>query len=107
MQQDYAGVLPHWFEVIAEMDALTSLANCNYNHPAWITPEVSQNTFAFNAKGMGHPLIDETRRISNSFQILNEERSSSLPGPIWLQKHLFTNRWSQYDTCFKRMQSLC
>jgi len=88
-QQDYAGVLPHWFEVIAEMDALTSLANCNYNHPAWITPEVSQNTFAFNAKGMGHPLIDETRRISNSFQILNEEKIVIITGANMAGKSTF------------------
>ncbi|BBE19307.1 MutS-related protein, family 1 [Aquipluma nitroreducens] len=88
-QQDYAGVLPHWFEVIAEMDALTSLANCNYNHPAWITPEVSQNTFAFNAKAMGHPLIDETRRISNSFQILKEEKIVIITGANMAGKSTF------------------
>ena len=88
-QQDYAGVLPRWFEVIAEIDALISLANCNYNHPAWVIPEVSQNTFAFNAKGMGHPLIDESRCVSNSFQILNEEKIVIITGANMAGKSTF------------------
>ncbi|MDD2307557.1 MAG: hypothetical protein PHP53_22835 [Prolixibacteraceae bacterium] len=88
-QQDYAGVLPRWFEVIAEIDALTSLSNCNYNHPAWVIPEVSPNTFAFNAKGMGHPLIDESRCVSNSFQILNEEKIVIITGANMAGKSTF------------------
>ncbi len=88
-QQDYAGVLPRWFEVIAEMDALNSLANCNYNHPAWVTPEVSQSTFTFNAESMGHPLIDEIRCISNSFRILNEEKIVIITGANMAGKSTF------------------
>ncbi len=88
-QQDYAGVLPRWFDVIAEMDAMISLANCNHNHQEWVTPEVSQSTFAFNAKAMGHPLIDETRCISNSFQISNEEKIVIITGANMAGKSTF------------------
>lgn len=88
-QQNYAGVLPQWFEVIAEMDALISLANCNYNHPQWATPKVSQSEFTFNAKEMGHPLINEDRCISNSFQISNEEKIVIITGANMAGKSTF------------------
>ena len=88
-QQDYAGVLPRWFEVIAEMDALISLANCNYNHPDWVTPEVSLSEFAFTAENLGHPLIDETRCVSNSFQISNEEKIVIITGANMAGKSTF------------------
>lgn len=88
-QQNYAGVLPRWFEVIAEMDALISLANCNYNHPAWGTPEVLSCEFAFNAENLGHPLIDETRCVSNSFQISNEEKIIIITGANMAGKSTF------------------
>ncbi len=88
-QQNYAGVLPRWFEVIAEMDALISLANCNYNHPDWVTPEVSQSGFTFNAEDLGHPLIDEARCVSNSFQISNEENIAIVTGANMAGKSTF------------------
>jgi hypothetical protein len=88
-QQDYAGVLPRWFDVIAEMDALISLANCNYNHPDWVTPEVSASTFTFIAEDMGHPLIDETRCVSNSFQISDEEKIVIITGANMAGKSTF------------------
>jgi DNA mismatch repair ATPase MutS len=88
-QQNYAGVLPRWFEVIAEMDALVSLANCNYNHPEWVTPEVSQSKFVFSAEDLGHPLIDETRCVNNSFQISNEEKIVIITGANMAGKSTF------------------
>jgi len=88
-QQNYAGVLPRWFEVIAEMDALISMANCNYNHPEWVTPEVSESEYVFNAENLGHPLIDENRCVSNSFQIINEEKIVIITGANMAGKSTF------------------
>ena len=88
-QQDYAGILPRWFEVIAEMDALVSLANCNYNHPEWVTPEVLKSTFKFKTEDVGHPLIDETRCVRNSFQIVNEEQIVIITGANMAGKSTF------------------
>jgi len=88
-QQNYAGDLPLWFDVIAEIDALNSLANCNFNHPQWITPEISQSEFTFRAKELGHPLIDESRCVSNSFQIANEEKIVIITGANMAGKSTF------------------
>jgi len=88
-QQNYATDLPQWFEVIAEMDALVSLANCNYNHPEWVTPEVLQSKFAFSAEDLGHPLIDEKRCVRNSFQITGEEQIAIITGANMAGKSTF------------------
>jgi len=88
-QQDYAGVLPRWFEVIAEMDALVSLANCNYNHPEWVTPKVINSGFQLNARDLGHPLIDEVRCVKNSFQISGNEQIVIITGANMAGKSTF------------------
>ncbi len=88
-QQNYATDLPHWFDVIAEMDALVSLANSNYNHPGWITPKVSQSGFIFTTEDLGHPLIDENRCISNSFQLINQEQIAIITGANMAGKSTF------------------
>jgi len=88
-QKKYAADLPGWFDVIEETDALVSLANCNYNHLAWVIPEVSSSEFAFNAEDLGHPLIDETRCVSNSFQISNEEKIVIITGANMAGKSTF------------------
>jgi DNA mismatch repair ATPase MutS len=88
-QQNYATDLPQWFEVIAEMDALVSLANCNYNHPEWVTPEVSPSEFTFNTENLGHPLIDEKRCVSNSFQLINQDQITIITGANMAGKSTF------------------
>jgi hypothetical protein len=88
-QQNYAGVLPRWFEVIAEMDALVSLANYNYNHQEWATPEVTGSRFHFNAEQLGHPLIDETRCVRNSFNLTNNDQIAIITGANMAGKSTF------------------
>lgn len=88
-QQSYAEDLPKWFEVIAEIDALVSLANSNFNHPGWAIPEVSQSGFRFSAEDLGHPLIDENRCVSNSFQIYNKEQIVIITGANMAGKSTF------------------
>jgi hypothetical protein len=88
-QQTYADDLPRWFEVIAEMDALISLANCNYNHPEWTTPKISGSVYLFIAEEMGHPLIEEKRCVSNPFQITGEEQIVIITGANMAGKSTF------------------
>lgn len=88
-QREYAGILPRWFKVIAEMDALVSLANCNYNHPEWALPIVLDAPFHFKSEGLGHPLIDEKKCIQNSFQISGEEQIAIITGANMAGKSTF------------------
>ncbi|HZL10480.1 MAG TPA: hypothetical protein VFC65_10810 [Prolixibacteraceae bacterium] len=88
-QQNYAKDLPLWFEVIAETDALISMANCNYNHPEWTKPTVSDSGFHFVAENLGHPLIDENRCVRNSFQIVDNEQVAIITGANMAGKSTF------------------
>jgi len=88
-QQKYSEELPVWFKVIAEMDALISLANCNYNHPEWNTPMLTDSGFQINAIGLGHPLIDEARCVRNSFTIAGTEQIAIITGANMAGKSTF------------------
>lgn len=88
-QQKYSNELPRWFEVIAEIDALSSIANSNYNHPEWTTPTVTDSGFQLKAINLGHPLIDEKRCIKNSFQISDQEQIVIITGANMAGKSTF------------------
>lgn len=88
-QQKYQANLPDWLLVIAEFDSLISLANLNYNHPEWCTPQLIQEKFSFRADQMGHPLIAESRCIRNSFHLSNEEQIAIITGANMAGKSTF------------------
>lgn len=55
-----------WFENLAQFEALSSFANLHYNNPDWIFPRF-QETTEIKATGLGHPLIQQQKRITNDF----------------------------------------
>jgi len=57
--------LARWIEVLAETDALCSLANFRYNHPAGMFPTIFDDGPLVSAEGLGHPLIREKDRVDN------------------------------------------
>ena len=63
--------LHKWFDTIAEIDALSSLANFSFNNPNRVFPEISKSDFQIFSSGLGHPLIDRNERVDNDF-IIND-----------------------------------
>ena len=61
--------LADWLEVVAETDAIISLANFANNHPEYIFPEIHEGGFTFQTKEMGHPLLRKNKRVCNDFEI--------------------------------------
>jgi ABC-type multidrug transport system fused ATPase/permease subunit len=88
-QQKYAARLPDWLDAIAETDALVSLANCNFNHPDWMIPEVIVSDFHFEAEDLGHPLIPEERCVRNPFRIATGENIVIITGANMAGKSTF------------------
>lgn len=88
-QKKYSANLIFWFEVIAEIDALNSLGNCNYNHPLWTTPEINTDEFVLDARNCGHPLIDEKRCINNDFYISKTAQIAIITGANMAGKSTF------------------
>lgn len=57
-----------WFDALAEFDSLMSLGIYAYNHPDYIYPDVA-DTFKFEAKGLGHPMLNREVCVRNDVHI--------------------------------------
>lgn len=72
--QRYAKSVESWFDVIAEIDALNSLANVVFNHPNYTFPEIDKNRKKIiSANEFTHPLLDPSKAVANDFEISDEE----------------------------------
>lgn len=69
----YANKVADWFEVVSFFDAYNSLGNYAYNQPDFIFPEIKTNEIVINAKGLGHPLLEKTKRIDSDVTMHNEQ----------------------------------
>ncbi len=78
--------LPEWLDIWFELEALCSLANFAYLNPEYTLPKVVENDannvnngnddqsnrgIVFQAKGLGHPLIEEEQKVVNDFAMHN------------------------------------
>ncbi len=88
-QKTYGGQLEEWFEVIAEIDSLISLANLNYNHPEWTVPTINADGFVIQAENLGHPLIAAEKRIDNHFYLSDGEQVVIITGANMAGKSTF------------------
>ena len=67
--------LREWIDIVAEMEALLSLAGYAYEHPADPFPElVEDESPLFDAIEVAHPLIPRAEAISNSLRLANDPR---------------------------------
>jgi hypothetical protein len=69
----YAHTVEDWFEVIAFFDAYISLSNFAFNHPEFVWPDINQNKVTINAKQLGHPLLNKSKRIDSDVIISKEQ----------------------------------
>ncbi len=65
---------PGWMAVWFELEALSSLANLAYLNPDYTLPAIVElnnngSSPVFRAEALGHPLIADAERVSNSFSI--------------------------------------
>lgn len=61
-------LIDQWFNVIGEFDSFISLAIFAYNHPNYTYPEVVDK-YMFEAKELGHPMINRNVCITNDVDI--------------------------------------
>lgn len=58
------------FDVIAEFEAVMSLAGLHINYPGWSFPEIIDGeNYTLTAKSIAHPLIGTGKRISNDYEL--------------------------------------
>lgn len=68
-----------WIETIGEFEALSSLANINYDNPKWIIPKITDKEDYIMAKDIGHPLIIENP-VCNDFKIDGQTKALLITG---------------------------
>jgi hypothetical protein len=54
-----------WLRVVGELEAIASLANHAYEHPADPFPGLSESGPVFDAQGIAHPLLVESSAVRN------------------------------------------
>lgn len=65
----YAGRMEIWFDSVARFDALCSLGGFAFNHPGYCFPEIAENYFTMEGRGLGHPLLDRRVCVTNDISL--------------------------------------
>ena len=58
-----------WFDMLAQFEALNSLATLSFNHPQWCFPTFKKEHFFIEGTQIGHPLISAAKRVNNDILI--------------------------------------
>ena len=70
-KKNHAADVDSWFHTIGIMEALNSLATIHFNNPGWAFPTIAEQHFVMVSTGLGHPLINEGKRVNNGIKIDN------------------------------------
>jgi MutS domain V len=67
----FAKQAPQYLTIIAEFEALNSLANFAFNNPEFAFPSISEEKM-FKATQIGHPLLNRQKRVPTSLNLDNQ-----------------------------------
>ena len=81
--------LRRWLAAVAEFEALSSLANYAYEHPADVLPEFTSSSPCFEAEGLAHPLLPEPDAVRNDLRFGEGLRVLIISGPNMAGKSTF------------------
>jgi len=68
-----------WCDVLGDVEALASLGGFAFEHPAFAWPELSPEP-VLDARGLGHPLIADDRRVGNDVRLPGAGRALVVTG---------------------------
>ncbi|MDR0791754.1 MAG: hypothetical protein LBE82_00480, partial [Chitinophagaceae bacterium] len=68
-KKQYHPAVASWFNAIAEIEFLNSLATLLFHKPDWCFPEIREDYFMLSGTDIGHPLIREDKCVRNSFSL--------------------------------------
>ncbi|WP_242926734.1 MutS-related protein [Pontibacter vulgaris] len=67
-------------EVLANFEALASIAAFQYANPTYAVPELSNQPFEFSATKLAHPLIFSVQRVANDFEMQGAGKTMVVTG---------------------------
>ncbi|PTQ99232.1 MutS-like protein [Mucilaginibacter yixingensis] len=78
------------FDLLGEFEALLSLAGLHINYPDWCFAQIAEgNGYTYRTKALAHPLIKETQRVSNDFDLNDAYRIDIITGSNMAGKSTF------------------
>ncbi len=89
LQREVAHLLPRWLDAWHELEALNSLANFAYLHPGYVFPEITVADSVFEARALGHPLLQPGAKVCNDFESGEQHRIAVLTGSNMAGKSTF------------------
>ena len=78
-----------WFETLAEIESISSLANLSFNNPAWAFPVLDEKHGLVVSENLGHPLIPKKKCVPNSFSTEDNPGLSLITGSNMAGKSTF------------------
>ncbi|MDX1629080.1 MAG: MutS family DNA mismatch repair protein, partial [Fulvivirga sp.] len=101
-----------WFDAIASMEAINSMAGYAYANTTYTFPEVVKAGYILSAENIGHPLIKPDERINNHFKMEGKGSialitGSNMSGKSTFLRTLGTNAVLAYmgaPVCANQMQ---
>ncbi|MDQ3277353.1 MAG: MutS family DNA mismatch repair protein [Bacteroidota bacterium] len=82
-------VVQKWFAAIAEMEVLHSISTLQFNQSLWCFPTFTEQHFTFDGKQVGHPLIPESSRVNNDFNMQGVAKVGLITGSNMAGKSTF------------------
>jgi hypothetical protein len=83
-------ILEEAFDVVAEFEALISLASLRINYPGWAVPEISEGKgYTLKAVAIAHPLIDAASRVANDYDLTDTFKIDIITGSNMAGKSTF------------------
>lgn len=78
------------FDVIAEFEALYSIAGLRINYPDWATPQIVDcDGYTVTGKALAHPLIKPSGRVENDYVLTNTLKIDIITGSNMAGKSTF------------------
>jgi DNA mismatch repair ATPase MutS len=78
------------FDVIAEFEALYSIAGLRINYPDWAIPQIAEGDgYTVAGKALGHPLIKASGRVENDYELSNTFKVDIITGSNMAGKSTF------------------
>jgi hypothetical protein len=78
------------FEVIAEFEALISIAGLKFNYPEWATPQIEDGeAYTLITKNIAHPLINSQTRVTNDYELTDTFKIDIITGSNMAGKSTF------------------
>jgi DNA mismatch repair ATPase MutS len=88
-RKKFGRAIAPWLASLGEIEALSDLAGYAYEHPQDVFPEFTDEGPLFDAEGLAHPLIPESRAIRNDLILGSNLRLIIISGPNMAGKSTF------------------